>query len=272
MRKIAYSLLLVLAATLIAASARAETRRVDGLQFDSVLVYGDVEVEVSQGEPTALYVRGESETLDMKPFLMEDNSLVLGYSREHRGESFSGVKFRLVTPRLSHLELKGRGDVYIKPLDTGDLFISSAGSGRIRLYEVRGRDITLQLSGSGAIQAAGLAGNVIAIALSGSGDIQLGEITAGDLEVSVRGSGDVNLAEGGATEGLEVNIVGSGDVLLTELSAGRAEINIIGSGDAAIGEVNDLEANILGSGDVLYRGTPTIDQTILGSGELRGER
>lgn len=264
--------LCLVALVALALPLQAETRRVEGLEFDAVLVYGDVEVEISQGEPTELQLRGDPEDLDKQPFLVEDDTLVLGYSREHRHESFSGVKFRLVTPRLSHLELKGSGDVYVKPLETGELFVSVAGSGRVRLFDVGADEITLQMNGSGTIQAAELVGHEFVVALSGAGDIQLGSIEAETAEISLRGAGDVTLAEGGAANYLEISILGSGDVDFRGLDSGRAEVNIVGSGDARIGAVDDLEVNILGSGDVVFRGDPRIDQTVLGSGDLRNER
>jgi hypothetical protein len=256
----------------VALPLQAETRRVEGLEFGPVLVYGDVEVKISQGDKTELLIRGDEKDLEKQPFLLEDGSLVLGFSRDHRHMDFDGVKFLLTTPTLEHLEVKGSGDVYVTPWDTGDLFVSVTGSGRVRLFEVRGEDLTLQMSGSGAIQAADLTGRSLTVVLSGSGDIQLGRVTAEETELTVRGSGDITMAESSSTSDLELSIVGSGDVDVGKLDTHRAEVNIVGSGDARIGGVAVLEVNILGSGDVGFRGDPEIEQTVLGSGDLRRER
>jgi hypothetical protein len=249
-----------------------ETQRVEGLEFGPVLVYGDVEVKISQGAETELLIRGSAEDLAKQPFLVEDGSLVLGYSRGNKHADFRGVKFLLTTPSLSHLELKGSGDVYVTPRETGDLMVSVTGSGRVRLFEIKGQDLTLQMSGSGAIQAAELTGHDLVVMLAGSGDIQLGQLAVESAELTVRGSGDITLAQDSSTTDLELNIVGSGDVDVRSLDSQRAEVNIVGSGDARIGAVAELEVNILGSGDVGYRGDPKIEQTVLGSGDLRKER
>lgn len=249
------------------------TWQVEGLQFDAVIVLGDVDVEISQGDDTELLLRGDQRDIDLQPFIVDGDTLVLGRSREARGKDFSGVKFRLITPRLEHLELKGSGDVYVRPFESDSLFLSAAGSGTVRLFEIRAGGTTLQLSGSGTIQLAKLVTRELAVALSGSGDVQLGDVDADIAEIAVRGSGDITLESGYRVDEVEISIVGSGDVDFRHMDAGHAEINIVGSGDARIGEIEVLDVNILGSGDVVYRGDPEIDQDVLiGSGDLRRER
>ncbi|GAB3278591.1 GIN domain-containing protein [Parahaliea aestuarii] len=267
-------LALALASTLLSSAASAEeTRRVEGLDFDAVMVYGDVEVEISQGDTVELLLRGDREELDLQPFLVDGTTLLLGGSRESRRADFDGVKFRLTTPTLEHLEVKGSGDVYVQPFTSDSLFVSAAGTGNVRLFEVESGSTTLQLSGSGRIQLARLTSRELKVALSGSGDIQLGEVDARGVEVSVRGSGDISLESARRADNLELSIVGSGDVDFRNMDSGRAEVNIVGSGDARIGEIEVLEVNILGSGDVVYRGSPVIEQDLLiGSGDLRRER
>ncbi|WP_116365420.1 GIN domain-containing protein [Parahaliea mediterranea] len=251
----------------------AETRRVEGLAFDAVLVYGDVEVEISQGDTVELLLRGDPEELNLQPFLVDGSTLLLGGSRGDRRADFSGVKFRLTTPTLEHLEVKGSGDVYVQPVTSDDLFVSAAGTGSVRLFEVNAGNTTLQLSGTGRIQLAKLQSRELNVALSGSGDIQLGEVSAQGVSVSVRGSGDISLESAQPADNMELSIVGSGDVDFRRMDSKRAEVNIVGSGDAHIGEIDVLEVNILGSGDLVYRGNPTIDQDVLiGSGDLRRER
>ncbi|TXS95226.1 DUF2807 domain-containing protein [Parahaliea maris] len=262
-----------LASVLFSLPAHAETWQVEGLKFDAVIVLGDVDVEISQGDDAELLLRGDQRDIDLHPFILDGDTLVLGSSREARSRDFSGVKFRLITPKLEHLELKGSGDVYVKPFESESLFVSAAGSGTVRLFEIKSDDTTLQLSGSGTIQLAKLLTRELAVSLSGSGDIQLGDVDADIAEVAVRGSGDITLESGYRVDEVEISIVGSGDVDFRHMDAGHAEINIVGSGDVRIGEIEVLEVNILGSGDVVYRGDPEIDQDVLiGSGDLRRER
>ena len=59
-------LLLVCLLTPLSGAAGEDTLRVDNLAVDSVLVYGPVEVEISQGEPTLLLVRGDQQRLQQQ--------------------------------------------------------------------------------------------------------------------------------------------------------------------------------------------------------------
>ncbi len=260
-------------ACLLALPARAaDTLRVAGLEFDNVLVFGDVEVEISHGDEVELLLRGSAIDLEQQPFLVEGNNLVLGRSRGASGDAFSDVQFKLRTPALSHVEHRGSGDVYIQSFEGERLFVSLAGSGQVRLFAQRAGSMILQLSGSGDLQAAGITAETVKVSLSGSGEVQLGRIDARDMEVALRGSGDISVSDEGQLETLEVNIIGSGDVRMSSLHARSAEVNIVGSGDARVGVVEDLDVNILGSGDVRFAGEPRISQSILGSGDLRATR
>ncbi|MFV0277981.1 MAG: GIN domain-containing protein [Parahaliea sp.] len=268
----------------LALPLHAETRRVEGLEFDAVVVYGDVAVEISQSnsESVELLMRGDSAVLDRQPFLVEDRTLVLGRSRSHPGDDFSGIKFRLRTPALEHLESRGGGEIYVRPLRCSRLFISLAGSGTVRLYQVDAGDTVLQLGGSGDVQLAELSTDKLSVALSGSGDIQFGTLTARAIELSLQGSGGISLTTaaagdtrtaGSRVETLAVSVIGSGDVAFDDLPVAHVSVNIVGSGDVRVGELQALEASILGSGDVIYAGAPEIrEKVLIGAGELLRRR
>lgn len=252
----------------LALPSQAEIRRVAGLSFDSVLVMGSIDVEIRQGEEVELLLKGDSADLDKSPFVVTDDVLVLGYNPEYRNSNFSGVKYKLTTPGLSKLELKGSGDVYLRPFDAGDFSATVTGSGDMRLYRIRGETISLRMSGSGTLQAYEVEARDLEVAVSGSGNIHTGTVHADFAEVVVMGSGDVALHTGGAFNDIEISVMGSGDVELEPADTDTAEVNIVGSGDVKVGAPRALDVNIVGSGDVYYRGDPDISQSILGSGDL----
>ena len=263
-------LLLVFLLAPLSGAAGEDTLRVDNLAVDSVLVYGPVEVEISQGEPTLLLVRGDQQRLQQQPFFVEGTTLVLGKSQdESRSDrNASETKFKLALPVLRSVQLIGSGDVYIKPLQVDDLSIALEGSGDMKFFAVKGRNIKVAGSGSGDIQLAELAAQTLTLVQAGSGDIVVGKLEVADLSVSLNGSGDIKLDKPASAAKVEMNIVGSGDIDFAHLDADTAVVNIVGSGTGSLGESSSMVANIMGSGVIYYRGTPTIEKTVLGSGGL----
>ena len=152
------------------ALVHAATRSVEGLEFDSVVVWGSVDVEVTQGDAMHLRVRGSSDDLDAEPFYVSDGVLFLG--RSASGERLdSNLKFKLVAVDLHEISLKGSGEIYVKPLRAESLTVSVEGSGDINLHEVTGTELEMIVAGSGSIQ--------------------LAEAEVGEIEVDVSGSGAV---------------------------------------------------------------------------------
>ncbi len=266
-RVLVYSAVFFLCAMLVSLSSRADTQHVEGLEFSRVLIMGSAEVEISQGDVPELMVRGSESDLAKHPFFVDGDTLILGRSQK-RGYDFGKLKFKLVVGDIDHLQLKGSGEVYVKPLTVEDLYVSVEGSGEIKLYGVRGRDLTIMVSGSGEAQAVDLVGSDVKIVVSGSGELFVGKLKATTLEVSVAGSGDVSVQQNSEVIDLRINIAGSGDVDLEKLAAESVEVNIAGSGTASVRASKDLDVNIMGSGDVYYHGSPDVSQSVLGSGDV----
>jgi hypothetical protein len=262
--------MLVAVAFLLCASfsaiVHAATRSVEGLEFDTVVIWGSVEVEIRQRDRTELRYRGDSDDLEPEPFRLEDGSLHLGRNRS--GERVKRVRYKLTVTDLRQLSLQGSGEVYIKPLTVEHLDISLPGSGEIKLYDVNVGNLTLRNVGSGEILAASVVSENLEVVLSGSGDIDLGEVRSDTVEVNLNGSGDISVDDDGETRKLKVNLVGSGDIDLAELRAADVLVNIIGSGDASVWADESLNVSILGSGDVDHRGNAEPDVSVLGSGEV----
>lgn len=255
-------------------AAEDETRRVEGLDFDEIVVLGSAEVEISQGDELSLQLRGPAKYLDSEPFYVKRDTLVLG-ARKRDGKKDSRLRFRIVMPDLRELNVNGPGKVYIKPFgfDTSTRsapLLAVDGSGEINAFELTGQALEVRVEGSGDFRAVSIEVTELEAVVAGSGNLFVETLKAESGEFVVTGSGDLRVTEGGYVETLEVNVVGSGDIRMREVASHRAETNIVGSGSASIGEVSEqLNASILGSGDVVYGGTPSVESVELGSGEVR---
>ncbi len=266
-RVVLYSSLFLLCALLLSLPSRAETLQVDGLDFGRILVHGNADVEVRQGDEAELMIRGKDSDLEQHPFFQNGDTLVLGRNQQHRS-NFGNLKFKVTVVNLEQLQLHGSGDVYVKPLVVEDLYVSVDGSGDIKLFGVRGRSLILKVSGSGDIQAVALDAEEVKLVVSGSGDLQIGELHAERIKASLSGSGNIGVEDGGAAIELDINIVGSGGIDFEAISARTASVNIVGSGTVIVDVADELDVNIMGSGEVICHGSPDISQSILGSGEV----
>ncbi|MFN2327293.1 MAG: GIN domain-containing protein [Chromatocurvus sp.] len=271
-RRLLASAVFFFVCTALIAGSRAvfaqEVVEVDIPDVARLEIRGGVEVELSQGEP-ALLARGSREDLDKVPYAATSRGLVLGYSRKHRRDTFSEVKFRVTLPSISEVHVMGSGTMYLRSFDVQDLRVTVAGSGDARLHNLRGDSLALRVSGSGDIQVATADVDALEAVIAGSGDILLGSLRADTADIVVQGSGDMRVETSTQLDTLELSIVGAGSVDLEGVPARRAEVNIVGSGDARLGELQEkLDVSILGSGNVLYAGDAEKSTRILGSGRI----
>jgi len=266
--------LFLLAALLLAlpgwvqAADEAGVQRVVGLDVDEVVVHGSIEVEISQGETAELLLRGRHRDLEPPPFHVRGRTLVLGLPAGARSSKVKDIQFKLTLPTLKKLQLRGSGDVFVRPFTTAALMVMVDGSGDVRLYDLDAGELRFDMRGSGDIQAASVQAESVRLTLTGSGDIHLGQVVTREMYAVVNGSGDISSGKGSRSGDTEISIVGSGEVNFAALDGDEAEIKVVGSGTARIGELRRLEATIMGSGDIHYRGDPDIDQTVFGSGRL----
>jgi hypothetical protein len=242
-------------------------KNVEQLEFRRVLLHGDNEVQIAQGDETTLKIFGDDDKLSPVPFKVKGDTLHLGVTANNR--EVRGIKFKLVAPVLEAIEVNGSGEAYVKPLQLGDLVVAVEGSGDIKMFDVIAEDLELRVSGSGTVQAVNITAREVRLNLKGSGDIQLGSLKADGVRSVVQGSGDIAMKEDGHVGNLEIQLMGSGDIGLGKLRATDANVTIMGSGDVEIGVEENLEAEIMGSGDLKYWGSPRTSTSVLGSGEIR---
>lgn len=251
---------------LVSALVRADVKSVEGLEFSRVQLLGDNQLELTQDDDTVLKIRGDGSDLDPLPFVVQDDTLLLGVSSQRR--KVDDVMFKLTTATLEALVVKGSGEAFVKPLVVEDLLVSLEGSGTIRMFDVQARKLEMRVLGSGVLQAVDVTALSARLNLKGSGDIQLGSLNADEIKSHMAGSGDISLKDDGKTSLLEVAVMGSGDVDLKDLKAVTASVTIMGSGDVELSVEEELEVEILGSGDLVYHGNPKTDTAVMGSGDI----
>jgi hypothetical protein len=249
-----------------AAIVHGETRAVEGLEFDKVVLWGNSKLEITQAEVNHLRVKGRERDLDREPFYVLGNTLHLGRAPE--GKQVGNIQFKLTAKRLRGIALKGSGEIYAKPLSIDELSVELEGSGDINLFAISGEELSLEMAGSGGIRLAEATVRGLEMVVAGSGTIEVGTIHADYIDASINGSGDIVAAEEGTALELTLNIVGSGDIELEQIRAPVVEVNIMGSGDTLVWAEKELTVSIMGSGDVSYRGDPEVDSNMLGSGDI----
>jgi hypothetical protein len=248
------------------ALARADVRRVEGLEFSKVHLLGDNQLEFTQSEATLLKVLGDKSDLQNLPFVVKGDTLYLGLTAQ--GDKASQMKFKLTAPRLESLVLNGSGEAFVKPLAVENLLVALEGSGAIRMFDVQALELEMRVVGSGALQAVDVKAGDARLSMQGSGDIQLGSLQSEAVKAHLAGSGDISIEEGGQADRIKVAVMGSGDVNLGQMSAREAVVTIMGSGDVELRAEESLDVEIMGSGDLAYFGTPEISTSVMGSGEV----
>ena len=248
------------------ALVNAGTRSVEGLELDSVVLFGSAELKITQDDVTLLRVKGNNKDLDREPFYLKGGTLYLGTTRNN--QRVGSLKFILSVPTLKMITLKGSGEIYVKPLQVDELQVGLVGSGDINLYQVAAHTLSLELAGSGGVRLAKVTAREVELVVAGSGTIELGRIEADILRTVINGSGDIIGSKPGTARQVTVEVIGSGDVELEEIRADEVDVTIMGSGDVVVWSEKELDISVMGSGDVSYHGAPEIRTTVLGAGDI----
>ena len=235
--------------------------------FDSLVLGGGHEYEIVQGETFRVQVQGQD--LSEPLVLQSDNTVLLGRTKTRMSAERS-LKYRVETPQLVRLDIRGSGRVFVRPFTSPEpVTINVVGSRSVHLYDWNGSRITARLSGSGNVEFAKVTVERMSVSMGGSGSLLVGEAEIQALEASVAGSGEMALSDDQTrVQTLTVNIAGSGGLEAENTAFGTVQANIMGSGDVQIGSVERVVANIIGSGSVYYRGDALTEQSIIGSGSV----
>lgn len=198
--------------------------------FRQIVVAGPYDVEVRTGANQGVSAQGSQKLLDHVTVEVKGDKLIIAPKERHGfmhfGWSSNGkAKFVVTVPELGAATIAGSGDIRVDQV-RGEAFEGAvAGSGGLNLASLEVNSLKLSIAGSGDLHASGKARNA-QYEIAGSGDLDAGAIAAQQIKVSIVGSGNVTAH---ATETAAVEMMGSGDAEIT--GGAKCSVNKNGSGD-----------------------------------------
>ena len=198
--------------------------------FDQIEVAGPYNVQVRTGANPSVSARGPEKMIDHMTVEVHDGKLVIRTERQkgwfHTGWNFHGnVELTVTVPELHGAAIAGSGDIKVDQV-RGDHFDGSvAGSGGLDVGSLDVQNLKLAIAGSGGVKAGSGKAQNANFEIAGSGDIDAKGIQVQTADVSIAGSGNI---AANATGTADVSIMGSGDVQLT--GGAKCKISTAGSG------------------------------------------
>jgi hypothetical protein len=198
--------------------------------FDRIEVAGPYNVQVRTGANPSLSARGPRKMLEHMVVEVRNGELNI-HPERHNGLFDGGWHFRghvdvtVTVPSLRGASIAGSGDIKVNEI-RGDAFAGSvAGSGGLEVGALDVQSLKLAVAGSGGVKAVKGRAQNASFDIAGSGDIDARNVTAQTASVSIAGSGNVAAH---ATGTASVSIMGSGDV---DVSGGaKCSVSKMGSG------------------------------------------
>ncbi|MFA9390738.1 MAG: head GIN domain-containing protein [Prolixibacteraceae bacterium] len=214
------------------ANAQNKTEKRSTNPFSEISLRVDAMLYIEQGDEHSITITANDQTLDKIIVEVNDGKLVIRFGFEDRWMSNfkpGKIEIHVVAKNIYNLSVQGSGNIYAeKELESHTLEIN----------------------------------------IAGSGDIKLNNLKCDKVDATITGSGDIVIEGESKGREIEILIAGSGDVMTSAFEAEVAYVKIAGSGDCEVNASQFLEVNIYGSGDVKYTGAPSIKSQIAGSGSV----
>ncbi len=200
--------------------------------FEQIEVAGRYDVEVRTGAAPSVRASGPQKTMERMVVEVRGDRLLIHPRKERRmfqlgSWSHGKVKLLVTVPHLRAAEIAGSGD--------------------IRINEVRGQSFDGQIAGSGDLSVDKLEVQSLKLGIAGSGAARARSGRARQVEYEIAGSGDID-GKGVASETASVSIAGSGSVSAN--ASGTAKVEIMGSGDVDMTGGAKCSISKAGSGSV----------------------
>ena len=224
-------------AGLVAAPAAAEQRGFSITNFERIIVNGPFTVVVETGRGTSARAEGEYHAIDGISLNVTGRTLnvrrnVSGGWGSYPGEGEEGgAILYLSTPRVSHANMIGNGDLSIDRLDGQQVGARLGGNGRIAIGAVDSESVVLDIAGSGVIEASGAA-DALRVNVQGPGTMAAPGLHAESAQLRLTGPG---LIEVSAEREADISASGSGNIIVhgpaacTDHSAGAGQVICEGS-------------------------------------------
>jgi hypothetical protein len=201
--------------------------------FDQIEVAGPYKVQVRTGSDPSVAARGSQKLIEHMVVEVRDGKLEIHPEKQkgwfHTGWNFHGnVDLTVTVPQLRGASIAGSGDIKVDQVK-GDTFEGEiAGSGGLDVATVDVQTLKLAIAGSGGTKVGSGRAQNAKFEIAGSGGISAGGVQAQTADISIAGSGDITA---NATQTADVSIMGSGNV---QLSGGaKCKISKAGSGNVS---------------------------------------
>lgn len=200
--------------------------------FDQVEVAGPYDVQVRTGPNVSVSASGPEKLLERTTVEVKGNKLVIRPEQHgwfHFGWSSHGnATFTVTVPALSGATIAGSGDIKVDQVKGSSFEGTVAGSGGIDVAALDVQQLKLSIAGSGGATARSGKAQNAKLDIAGSGDIDARGIAAQTANVSIAGSGNIRANASGTAD---VSIVGSGDVEVT--GGAKCSVSKQGSGNVS---------------------------------------
>lgn len=198
--------------------------------FQQLEVAGPYDVSVRTGANPGVSAQGSQKVLDRTIVEVQGDKLVIHPQENHSFFNWSfgtsrKANFTVTVPQLSGATIAGSGDIRVDNVKGASFEGTVAGSGELGVDSLQVQSLKLSIGGSGSAKAKSGKAQSVDYGIAGSGDIDAGAVQAQQAKISIAGSGSV---KANATGTADVSIMGSGDV---DVSGGaKCTINKAGSG------------------------------------------
>jgi hypothetical protein len=200
--------------------------------FDQIEVAGPYNVQVRTDANPSVSASGPQKLIEHMVVEVRDGKLEIRPEPQkgwfHMGWNFHGdVTLTVTVPELNGATIAGSGD--------------------IRVDQVKGDRFDGSVEGSGDLDVAALDVQTLKLAIAGSGGVKAGSGKAQNANFDIAGSGDID-AKGVQVQTADVSIAGSGNIAAN--ATGTADVSIMGSGDVQLTGGAKCTISKAGSGDV----------------------
>ena len=200
--------------------------------FTEIEVAGPYDVDVRTGANPSVSATGSQKLLERTVVEVRNGKLLIRPEREKGFFNFGWSSHGKARMSVTVPELHGA---------------TIAGSGGIKVDQVKGDSFKGTVAGSGGLDVATLEVEELKLAIAGSGEVRTGKGRAQKASFDIAGSGDID-ARGVQAEQADVSIAGSGNVVAN--ATGTADVSIMGSGDVEVTGGAKCSVNKSGSGNV----------------------
>lgn len=183
---------------------------VDGV--DRISLEGFGQLTLRQGDEESLTVTSDDNIIEYVSVDVRGSTLVLDLSEDGRNYNFrptNGIKFELVLPDVSRVDLTGAWNVTAEDWELDSLRFDLTGAGQVELDNLNADELEINQTGAGSVIVSGKVKGQD-VSMSGAGSYFAADLESETALVSISGVGTATVW---ATETLDVDISSVGNVI-----------------------------------------------------------